>query len=288
MIDPLETRRLFDVTLTGGGTLSVVGTNDADTVQFAVEFKLLPGDTSAQNVVLVDLNGQISQFHAADVQQIQVSTSNGPDLVVLGRTNKPTFLRGGRGNDSISGGNGEDQLFGEGGDDYLFGRNGNDSLTGGLGFDALLGGEGNDTLVPFSDLSGDDSLFGQGGHDVVTYAGSSTPITAFVSPGAPAITTDDRINTDIETLIGSAQDDLLVNGNRREIEIFGGNGNDTLQGGGGNDTLDGGAGTDSMLGVAGDDHFNAGDGEADTIEGGSGSDVLDTSDALLDVISGVP
>ena len=68
-------------------------------------------------------------------------------------------------------------------------------------------------------------------------------------------------------------------------QLFGGNGNDTLIGGAGNDTLDGGAGNDTVVGGkgtdtaflgAGNDTFiwNPGDGN-DVVEGGSGFDTLD-------------
>jgi RTX calcium-binding nonapeptide repeat (4 copies) len=67
--------------------------------------------------------------------------------------------------------------------------------------------------------------------------------------------------------------------------LFGGNGNDTLIGGAGNDNLDGGAGDDTVVGGkgtdtaflgAGNDTFiwNPGDGN-DVVEGGSGFDTLD-------------
>ena len=67
--------------------------------------------------------------------------------------------------------------------------------------------------------------------------------------------------------------------------LFGGNGNDTLIGGAGNDILDGGAGDDTVIGGkgadtaflgAGNDTFvwNPGDGN-DVVNGGSGFDTLD-------------
>ena len=73
--------------------------------------------------------------------------------------------------------------------------------------------------------------------------------------------------------------------------LFGGNGNDTLIGGGGNDTLDGGAGDDKVIGGkgtdtaslgAGNDTFiwNPGDGN-DMVDGGSGFDTLDFKGANI-------
>jgi Ca2+-binding RTX toxin-like protein len=278
MIDLLELRRLLSVSLTGGGTLSVVGTNGPDTVLF---------ERSGLNIIVHD-NGQDTTVQASKVQRIQVSTSAGADLVDLGTVNKPAILSGGRGNDSLCGGSSDDQIFGGGGDDYMFGREGNDTLQGDVGYDNMLGFSGDDTFIPLSDINGDDSIFGQDGNDTVTYAGFNTDIAAFVTTGAPAIITDDHIRADIETLIGGSGNDTLFNGSRRGLVIFGGAGNDTIQGGGGADTITGGAGTDSIKGVAGDDHFSVGDGEADTVDGGSGTDVLDTSDGGVDVVSNVP
>src|SRR5215831_2466607 len=73
--------------------------------------------------------------------------------------------------------------------------------------------------------------------------------------------------------------------------LFGGNGNDSLTGGGGNDTLDGGAGDDTVVGGkgadtallgAGNDTFiwNPGDG-SDVVEGGAGFDTLDFRGAKI-------
>lgn len=278
MIDLLELRRFLSVTLTGGGTLSVVGTNDADTILF---------ERSGSTIVIHD-NGQLSTVQASKVQRIQVSTSRGPDVVDLGSIDKPAILSGGRGNDSLSGGKANDQILGGGGNDYMFGAEGNDTLQGDVGYDEMLGYSGDDVFIPNSDLNGDDSIYGQDGNDTVTYAGRTNEVAAFVTTGAPAIVTDDIIRADIETLIGGNGDDVLFNGSTRGIHIFGGAGNDTIQGGGGADTIDGGSGTDSVIGVAGNDHFIVGDGEADTVDGGSGSDVLDTTDAGLDVVTHVP
>jgi len=75
--------------------------------------------------------------------------------------------------------------------------------------------------------------------------------------------------------------------------LFGGNGNDTLIGGAGNDTLDGGAGDDTVIGGkgadtallgAGNDTFiwNPGDGN-DVVDGGRGFDTLDFRGADRDL-----
>jgi Ca2+-binding RTX toxin-like protein len=55
--------------------------------------------------------------------------------------------------------------------------------------------------------------------------------------------------------------------------LFGGNGNDTLIGGAGDDILDGGNGKDTLNGGAGNDTLNGGNGN-DILNGGAGNDTL--------------
>jgi hypothetical protein len=55
-------------------------------------------------------------------------------------------------------------------------------------------------------------------------------------------------------------------------QLFGGNGNDTLNGGAGNNILDGGNGNDTLNGGAGNDILDGGNGN-DTVVGGKGADM---------------
>ena len=66
---------------------------------------------------------------------------------------------------------------------------------------------------------------------------------------------------DVENLIGSNHDDILA-GDRRDNDIDGGAGNDTLYGGpgGGDDVMAGGLGNDRLFGGQGNDTLTGGPG----------------------------
>lgn len=75
-----------------------------------------------------------------------------------------------------------------------------------------------------------------------------------------------------DTLIGGAGNDVL-RGNAGNDDLRGGDGNDQLRGNDGNDVLLGEDGRDLMFGAAGNDRLDGGD-DDDTLEGGDGADIL--------------
>jgi Ca2+-binding RTX toxin-like protein len=204
------------------------------------------------------------------------------DLLLGG--NGDDTLAGGLGDDTLIGGNGLD-LFVEGSApngadvfnggagldtiDYsgrvapiavsMDGTSANDGDTLGEGdsvsadVENVLGGSGNDVLTgnPSNNVisggPGDDVITGGAGHDTLSYASSSSGVTATLpdpalgtpSTGNGAAGENDRIDASIENLTGSAHDDQLT-GNRGANELAGGAGNDTLLGGAGDDILEGG------------------------------------------------
>ena len=99
--------------------------------------------------------------------------------------------------------------------DNVVGTVGRDSLSGGRGDDDLSGGAGDDTLLGMED---NDTLDGGDGNDKL-YGGAG---------------------------------DVTQSGNDK---LYGGAGNDTLDGGAGDDTLTGGKGADELTGGAGADNF---------------------------------
>ncbi|MEU7876338.1 hypothetical protein [Dactylosporangium sp. NPDC049140] len=131
----------------------------------------------------------------------------------------------------------------------LSGNDGNDRLTGGSGDDRLTGGFGADVLQ------------GGGGSDTASYADQSNRLA--VRADLDGATGDDgsaddgpagardTIAADVENLVGTLQNDVLI-GNAGANSIDGAGGHDQIQGLGGNDSLtargggsiDGGAGTD--------------------------------------------
>jgi Ca2+-binding RTX toxin-like protein len=82
-------------------------------------------------------------------------------------------------------------------------------------------------------------------------------------------------NTSLIQVFGQAGNDTLTvdeaNGAMPAVNMFGGDGNDTITGGSGNDLLFGQAGNDTILGKGGNDFLFGGDGN-DTLTGGAGDD----------------
>ncbi len=141
----------------------------------------------------------------------------------------------------LSGGSGDDRLSGRGGDDVLAGRAGADRLSGGAGVDTVSYA-GSDLGV-WVDLGKSTGQWGHAEGDVIT---------------------------DIENVIGSEYDDLLI-GDDGANRLEGGAGADELRGDAGNDELWGGAGADELRGGAGNDELWGGAG-ADKLRGGAGID----------------
>ncbi|MEL7485678.1 MAG: calcium-binding protein [Pseudomonadota bacterium] len=168
-------------------------------------------------------------------------------------------INGLAGNDTILGLEGDDVLDGGVGDDLIDGGPGNDAITGSAGADALIGDAGDDALT----VDGADfTIDGGEGSDTIDLSASSVGAnvdldinTAGAStPGATPtqegrLTFDggaDQALTDIENIIGTAQDDVLF-GNTEDNIINAGAGDDRVHGFGGADTLDGGDGVDIVL-----------------------------------------
>jgi serralysin len=81
-----------------------------------------------------------------------------PTLVI------PSYLDGGRGNDTIISHAAPDTVLGGEGDDLIVNRGGNDFLYGGSGNDTVIGSGGLDTM---EGNSGDDLLDGALGNDII-------------------------------------------------------------------------------------------------------------------------
>ena len=138
------------------------------------------------------------------------------------------------------------------------------------------------------------SVTGNNGDDAITVNRDATGqillngVAISVQGGQPTLTN----TTEIDVFGGNGNDTISLDNVAPPAgqalptaHLFGGNGNDTLIGGAGNDILDGGAGDDTVVGGkgtdtaflgAGNDTFiwNPGDGN-DVVEGGSGFDTLD-------------
>ncbi len=138
-----------------------------------------------------------------------------------------------------SGNEGNNQITGNDGDNLLLGYGGSDTLNGGLGYDTLDGGLGADTLA--GGQGGDTYYIDDGGDLVVEEA----------SGGNDTIVTSIHANlqnySHVEVL--QAEDGWA------DLNLTGGNLNDTLLGNLGHNVLHGGGGADTMIGSSGNDTY---------------------------------
>lgn len=205
-----------------------------------------------------------------------------PDAQTVDKGWKAIFI-GSSGNDYIFGDDfsdtmygyaGHDGLVGNGGKDYLYGGEGNDTFIGGAGADEMFGEEGDDFF--WGELDG-NTIDGGDGFDTVSYADIEQGVTVLLNMGY-AIKTDkffaNESLTNIEQIIGSVHDDIIVGDNLLAgNSLLGGSGNDVIDGQAGADTIVGGRGADELWGGLSNDTFifNLGDspgvnGNFDTIK----------------------
>lgn len=195
-------------------------------------------------------------------------------------------IDGASGSDVIYGGDGDDNLTGRDGDDQLFGQAGNDILNGDYGSsgpggnDHLDGGDGDDQFEQYvgfgypASLAGDDTYVGGPGNDSFSYFHRGNPVTITLD----GIANDgmageaDNIHPDIETVGGSAGNDVIV-GSPGPDHLWGGDGDDLIHGMGGDDRLSGDDGNDTIDGGPGNDELVGGC-MSDTLIGGPGSDTF--------------
>lgn len=213
------------------------------------------------------------------------------------------FLFGGGGDDLLEGGPGDDVLgktvrhepailsvggtpvvSPETGDDRLAGGEGDDDLTAGPGdnvfdiFDPLGGLEAGfiDRRLESAARNGADKLAGGPGIDTVSYLNQALPVDVtldgLANDGAPG--ERDRVDPDIENVLGGAASDIMTAGANRAF-LFGDRGEDVLTGGPANDILSGGGDDDDdrLAGAGGDDELRGGPGR-DVLEGQAGEDAL--------------
>lgn len=181
--------------------------------------------------------------------------------------------RGGDANDILIGDSGANELDGNGGADTLNGLTGADYLVGGNGFDTVDYSDRVSSIVADLDGAADDGASGEG----------------------------DRIETDVEAIIGGSGADVL-DGNNGPNTLNGGPGDDVLGGALGGDTLIGGPGVDSVSyvtrlgdvtvtldGVADDGESGEGDNvwpDVENVSGGLGDDVIRGSSVANTLLGG--
>jgi Ca2+-binding RTX toxin-like protein len=191
-----------------------------------------------------------------------------------GRTSgaAPVAVSGGDGADILTGGGGNDIIAGDGGDDQVAGRGGNDALDGGAGNDQLE--FGGDQMAEGVGVGADD-IRGGPGSDRLSYNDHASAVTVTLDgrAGDGSDGEGDNVHSDVETIVGTTLDDVLVGSDGAE-DLFGHAGADRIDGLGGDDDVNGGTGDDELYGGAGDDRLE-GSADEDYLEGGAGADVFE-------------
>ena len=182
--------------------------------------------------------------------------------------------------ENLTGGSAGDLLRGTGDANVLVGGAGGDRLEGLVGRDVLDPGFGNADIV-----------IGGGSIDFVTYR-SRTGEGLFLSIDGVAndgeLGEGDDIRTDVEGIMGSDGDDVIVgHTNRFDDTLLGFGGADDIDGRAGDDVLVGGQGADALRGGEGDDHLNSLDEATDpTVDCGDGTADVVQHDLTLDAPAG--
>nr|WP_281070800.1 calcium-binding protein [Oceaniglobus trochenteri] len=205
-------------------------------------------------------------------------------------------------NNELTGNMADNAIFGGRGNDTLIGQGGDDTLNGGDGYDTMIGGDGSDTYVVTSgsryysrygdrvvelDIhSGTDHVIAvntnvdlRGEHvENISVTGSSSYLDVLANNLDNSI----RITSvgQYIDVFGYGGDDRIVMTKDRSIDLYGGDGNDTLISGAGQDRLDGGAGADVMAGGLGNDSYFINDVGDRVIEAANGGN--DTLFSTLD------
>lgn len=177
------------------------------------------------------------------------------DAVILDLNSGFGFIGGHQvtmaGIETVYTGDGGDRVYDGVGSNSIHTGRGNDILRDirGGGFDAFFGQQGNDTFQVFSTIGG-DSFRGGSGRDTIDWSHSAEVDATFDLAMNEARDTDGNVEVmaGIENLIGTAQDDRIIESNSGN-EIDGHDGDDTVV----------------VTTIIGSDSFTGGDGE-DTID----------------------
>jgi Ca2+-binding RTX toxin-like protein len=242
------------LTLTGGGNLTGIGNELANTLTGNAGNNALDGGSGADRMVGGLGDDTYSVDDAGDV--VVEAASAGTDGVYASLS---WALAGNVENLNLTG---SADLNGTGNSlaNIITGNSGNNILNGAGGADTLVGGAGDDIYIVNTALDVVSEYAGQGVDSVqssVTYT-----LAAHV---------ENLTLTGTGSTSGTGNDlDNIIIGNSGGNKLFGLGGNDTLQGSTGNDTLTGGTGNDTFAFLAGFGKdviadFQAGSGATDVI-----------------------
>jgi Ca2+-binding RTX toxin-like protein len=264
------------VTVSGGNTVRVAESGDEVnkvTVTYDAGMDLYAVTDAAADLTpsgsCLMVNAHIATCPGAGITTISVDTDARDDSIALDPSTIPHTvterLAGGSGNDDVTGGGGPGTVSGESGNDIVTGHgtvdggSGNDIVTGTAGGENIRGGRGRDLL---NGGAGPDDIAGGSSTDTLLYPDRASAISVTIGSGSgndggiedEAAGKRDTVHGDVETVIGTPQNDVLAGDSSAE----------TLIGAAGDDILVGNSGTDTLLGLEGNDQ----------IFGGNGRDVL--------------
>jgi Ca2+-binding RTX toxin-like protein len=272
----------------GDGNDRVFGQGGRDTLEAGAGDDFVDGGSSSDVIYGDDILGLLSGDDT-------ITGSAGADFIV-----------GGQGNDLFYGGSNNDTIFGEEGQDTIFGQGGDDVINGGINDDTIVWKQDGADTIDGSDGRDQVEVRGTSGVDTITVGQSGSTLT--VTGGSSTLSLPNALQD-----FANGLEELVINGGNGAdlititdvdnvgsilIQANGQNGDDTisavgaalgvanlqLDGGNGNDTLTGSAGAETLLGSAGDDSLSGDDGD-DTIIGGEGQDALN-GDAGNDILQG--
>ncbi|MGN6506471.1 MAG: hypothetical protein ACTHM6_13005 [Tepidisphaeraceae bacterium] len=168
MLEPLETRRHFAVSL-DGNILTITGTTHSDAIAIA----------AGKRTFHVFVNGKQNDVPTRSVRTVRIYGGLGDDKILV----SPNFQT----RCSIQAGSGSDLVAGGGGSDSIWGQDGNDTLIGNQGGDYMDGGAGDDALDDYRTLysSKVNVLHGGAGNDraACSAADYATGIESLQAPG---------------------------------------------------------------------------------------------------------
>jgi Ca2+-binding RTX toxin-like protein len=185
------------VSLDGAGVLSVVGTDQADTINVDDVYEAnstVGEDDPPTGDIIAAVAGKLGRIYKlSDVHLVSVLGGAGNDTIEISTSSPNATVSGGDGNDTITAGEESDSLSGNAGRDYINGGGGNDRVAGNGGRDKLFSGDGDDRILGGA---GGDWLFGDAGHDTLIGGDGNDILEASYDGGS--------------VLHGNAGNDLLI------------------------------------------------------------------------------
>ena len=276
----------------GDGSDLMEGGSDDDTVQVngadgaGDDFSISP---NGMRVNFQRNNLGLFQLDIGTVEDLDVNGQGGDDVIAgsIGLVGLIELdLDGGQGNDLLIGGDGVDVLRGGAGNDTLIGGRGNDIKLGEVGDDLLVwnNGDGSDLMEGGSD---DDTVQvngADGAGDAMTIDPNGSRVRLLrtnLTTFALDIGTTERLDVN-----GQGGNDVIAGSiglvGLIELDLDGGQGNDTLDGGDGADVLRGGGDNDTLNGNNGNDVLLGEDG-IDVCDGGAGTDIAATCETEINI-----